>query len=123
MLARNITAPRHQNAPRLPEKDAKGFLQYVRGRGCIYAPMGGCAGKMEPQHLDFAGGKGMGSKVADRYCVPACSAHHALQHKKGWQIFMALMGTNANELLIEAARLWNKWPGRPNWERKQESGR
>lgn len=121
MLAANITAPRHKNAGRPPEKAAPGFLQYVRGRGCIFARMGGCSGKIEAMHLDFAGGKGVGTKVADRYAVPGCAGHHALQHRKGWQTFMRLMGTSANELLIAAARLWHAWPGRPAWERKQES--
>lgn len=123
MLARNITAPRRQNAPRIAEKSAPGFLQFVRGRACIFAHMGGCSGKMESAHLDFAGGKGIGTKVADRYAVPMCAGHHAMQHREGWQTFMALMGTTANELLVAAARLWNAWPGRPAWERKQEAGR
>lgn len=123
MLARNITAPRHQNAPRIAAKSAPGFLQYVRGRGCIFAGNGECEGKIEPMHLDFAGGKGIGTKVADRYCVPGCAGHHAMQHRIGWQTFMARMGTSANELLIAAARLWNSWSGRPAWERKQEQGR
>lgn len=123
MLAGNITAPRRKNAPRPPEKDARGFLQYVRGRGCIFAPMGGCEGKIEAMHLDFAGGKGMSSKVADRYSVPSCQAHHRMQHNKGWQTFIRLMGVRDNELLVAAARLWNAWPGRPAWERKQEIGR
>lgn len=123
MLARSITAPRHKNAGRPPEKDARGFLQWVRGRGCIFAHMGGCSGKIEPMHLDFAGGKGTSTKVADRYTVPGCSAHHRIQHNKGWQTFMRLMGTTANELLVAAARLWNAWPGRPAWERKQETSR
>lgn len=119
MLAGNLTAPRHRNAGRPPEKSARAFLQWVRGRRCIFAHDGKCEGKIEAMHLDFAGGKGVGTKVADRYAVPACSGHHRRQHNKGWQTFMAAMGTNANELLIAAARLWNAWPSRASWERKQ----
>jgi hypothetical protein len=119
MLGRSLLAPRRKNAPRPAEKDARGFLQWVRGRACLFAHMSGCSGKIEAAHLDFAGGKGVGTKVADRYAIPACQGHHRLQHDKGWTTFMALMGTNAKELLGAAARLWNAWPGRRAWERKQ----
>jgi hypothetical protein len=113
------TRSRHRNSGRPPEKDAKAFLQWLRGRPCVFADQGGCKGKMEAAHLDFAGGKGIGTKVADRYSVPMCSAHHALQHRVGWMTFIGRMGAAAPELMVAAARLWNAWPGRPAWERKQ----
>lgn len=109
----------HRNAGRPPEKDAPGFRQFVRGRPCIFADTGQCEGKREAAHLDFAGGKGVSTKVADRYSVPMCSAHHRLQHSLGWQTFMIRMEVTREQLLIAAARLWNAWPGRPAWERKQ----
>jgi hypothetical protein len=116
-------SPRHKNAGRPPEKSAPGFLQFVRGRECAFADHGGCEGKIEAMHLDFAGGKGMSTKVADRYSVPACSAHHRLQHNKGWITFMAKMGVSREAMMIAAARLWNAWPSRVAWERKQEERR
>jgi hypothetical protein len=87
---------------------------------CLFADSGDCAGKIEAAHLDFAGGKGIGTKVADRHCVPMCSYHHGLQHTKGWRTFMARLKTTQAELLAMAAWLWNKWPGRREWERKME---
>lgn len=116
------TRSRHKNAGRPPEKSAPGFLQYVRGRPCIFHDEGGCAGKIVPAHLDWAGGKGMGSKVADRYCVPMCGlGHHARQHSIGWDSFMAEMGVTREQLLLGSAKFWNAWPGRAAWERKQEA--
>lgn len=114
------SAPRRKNAGRPPEKDARQFLAWLRGRDCIFADSGECDGKIVAAHLDFAGGKGTGSKVADRYAVPirgGPNGHHALQHRIGWQTFMARMGVTREALMIAAARLWNKWPGRLKWER------
>lgn len=112
--------PAHRNAPRPPEKDAPGFKQWVRGRPCIFAYRGDCEGKRECAHLDFAGGKGMSTKVADRYSVCMCSGHHRLQTNIGWQTFMIRMEVTREQLMIAAARLWHAWPGRPAWERKQQ---
>lgn len=117
------TRPRHKNAPRPAEKSAPGFLQWLRGRECIFAHMGGCEGKIEAMHLDFAGDKGLSSKVSDRYAIPGCSTHHHLQHGLGWDTFVALMQTTKDELLKAAATFWRAWSGRPAWERKLEEGR
>lgn len=117
------SAPRRKNAPRPAEKSAPAFLQFVRGRECAFADHGGCEGKIEAMHLDFAGGKGVGTKVADRYALPACSAHHRQQHLIGWPAFISVKETTKEQLLIAAARLWNAWPGRIAWERKTEASR
>lgn len=115
---------RHRNAPRPAEKSAPGFLQWLRGRECFFAYMGDCDGKMEAMHLDFAGGKGMGTKVADRYSLPACTAHHSRQHTIGWDTFLAhAVGHTKEGLLYAAGRYWQAWPGRPSWERKLEDAR
>lgn len=117
------TSPRRRNASRPPEKAAPGFLQWIRGRECAFADHGGCEGKIEAMHLDFAGDKGMSSKVSDRYALPACGFHHRRQHTRGWISFCREMGTTKEALLIAAARLWNAWPSRIAWERKQEESR
>lgn len=44
---------------------------------------------MEAMHVDGAGGKGMGLKVADFMAVPGCSLAHRLYHDHGaisWQL-------------------------------------
>ena len=112
------TRPRNRNAGRPPEKDAPGFLQYLRGRPCVFHDEGGCADKIEAAHLDFAGDKGISTKVSDRYALPFCRGHHARQHSIGWDSFMAEMGVTREELMRGAAKFWNAWPGRPAWERK-----
>lgn len=110
------TAPRRKNSGRPDEKSALGFLQWLRGRPCIFADHGGCEGKIEAMHLDFAGGKGVGSKVADRYALPSCSFHHRRQHQRGWISFCREMEVTKEQLLNAAAILWNQWPGRRAWE-------
>jgi hypothetical protein len=114
------TRPRKRNAPRPAEKSAPGFLQWVRGRACCLLSRGGCGGKIEAAHVDYAGDKGMGTKVADRHVVPLCAFHHAEQHRIGWKSFEAkYSGLNA---LTTADFLWRHWPGLPLWERKQANG-
>lgn len=113
------TRPRRRNAPRLAEKSALGFLQWLRGRECAFAWLGGCEGRIEAAHVDYAGGKGMATKVADRFAVPACSGHHKLQTDRGWQRFES--GFNQPGFALTAANAyWDRWPGRLAWERKQE---
>jgi hypothetical protein len=109
-------SPRKKNAGRPPEKDARGFLQWLRGRECAFALYGGCEGRIEAMHLDFAGGKGTGTKVADKFALPCCSGHHLRQHTKGWATFLKEIGVNKEALLSAADRFWKAWPGRPKWE-------
>lgn len=71
---------------------------------------------MTAAHVDHAGDKGMGSKVADRHCIPLCDGHHRRQHSRGWATFEreCLNGKSAVAL---AAAYWEAWPGRIQWER------
>ena len=117
------TRPRKRNAPRPAEKRAPGFLQWLRGRVCL-AASAGCSGKIEAAHVDYAGGKGVGTKVADKYAVPLCSAHHRSQHSMGWSSFEReeLEGFDG-AALTAAFKYWHMWPGRIAWERKLEAGR
>ena len=114
-------APRRRNAPRIAEKSAPGFLAWLRKRECAFADHGSCEGKIQAMHLDFAGGKGTGTKVADRYAVPACAAHHRQQHLVGWVTFISLKDTTKEALLGAADILWRAWPGRIAWERKLDA--
>lgn len=109
-----------KNAGRPPEKDAPRFLRWIRTRGyCVFRNYGGCEGKIEAMHLDFAGGKGTGTKVADKFSLPACSGHHSRQHTKGWATFLRELGLTKEALLDAAARLWRAWPDRAKWEANQ----
>lgn len=116
MLARSAFAPRHKNAPRPPWKVAEAFKQWLRGRPCA------CAGRLcdgnsrtVAAHVDHAGGKGMGTKVADRHCIPLSDQCHRLQHSVGWRTYEQFLCSDAVKL---AEQYWRKWPGRSSWEAK-----
>lgn len=111
------TRPRHKNAGRPPEKCAPQFLQWLRSRRCILNRTGDCSGKARACHVDYAGGKGMATKVADKFSVPMCDGHHGEQHR-GWKTFEAKYRINC---LALSADFWLRWPGRPAWERKNQS--
>lgn len=119
-MTRIDTRPRLRNSGRPPEKSAPGFLKYVRGRSCLVANAG-CSERIEAAHVDYAGGKGIGTKVADRYAVPLCSTHHAMQHVMGWAAFERQYFGEAGYALKAAEFLWSRWGGRTKWEKKQEA--
>jgi hypothetical protein len=122
-MLRVNTKPRHRNSPRIAEKSAPAFLQWLRGRECLFEFLGGCDGRMEAAHVDYAGGKGMATKVADRFAVPACSIHHKRQTDMGWKQFEGRLIAREGFALRAAERYWRAWPGRIAWERKQETER
>lgn len=111
--------PRRRNSPRPAEKSAPGFKQWVRGRNCL-ASGSACQGKVEAAHVDYAGGKGIGTKVADKFTVPLCTFHHRLQHSMGWPKFNFVYLQKYGGALEAANALWQRWPGRIAWERKLE---
>lgn len=112
-------SPRHKNAPRPREKSAPAYLQWLRGRPCMFADKGGCDGKIVAAHVDYAGDKGISTKVSDRFAVPMCGGpdgHHAAQHRWGWQTFEANFGLAPGDTLLAAGAYWKAWPGRVKWE-------
>lgn len=110
------TKPRKRNAPRAPWRVAKSFHQWLRGRPCAADGIH-CEGRIEAAHVDHAGGKGVGLKVADRYALPLCSAHHRRQHNRGWKTFEAeCLGGKSAVAMSDA--YWMAWPGRIEWERE-----
>jgi hypothetical protein len=120
------TRPRKRNAPRPAEKSAPGFLQWLRGRECLVGNAD-CRGKSQAAHVDYAGDKGIGTKVSDRFAVPMCAHHHGMQHNMGWPrfetwFFRSLKSLGGEGYALRAAeQFWAKWPGRIAWERKQEA--
>jgi hypothetical protein len=85
-------SPRKRNSGKALEgRSYPQHLKWLRGRPCILEGRHGhaCEGKMEAMHVDGAGGKGMGLKVADYKAVPGCSEAHRLYHQYGattWQV-------------------------------------
>jgi hypothetical protein len=107
---------RHKNSGRPPEKDAPKFKEWLRKTyDCTFHLDGKCEGKIEAMHLDFAGGKGMGTKVADSFSLPCCTGHHRRQHNKGWATFLREVGATKEALLEAAGKLWRAWPGLFKW--------
>jgi hypothetical protein len=125
-MLRVNTKPRHRNSPRIAEKSAPGFLQWLRGRDCYVAThrrvgiTSPCSGKIEAAHVDYAGDKGMGSKVSDKYAIPLCGHHHREQHRLGWSLFERGRFGWGGAALSAASQFWRAWPGRIAWERKLE---
>ena len=123
MLARSAFGPRHKNAPRPAQKSAPQFLQWLRGRGCVVcfkSPGAADDVRIEAAHVDHAGGKGIGTKVADKFAIPLCGGpegHHAEQHRIGWKSFEAKYGLDAVDV---AGQFWKAWPGRIAWEARQD---
>lgn len=110
------TRPRKKNAGRAPWRIARSYLQWLRGRPCA-ADGTFCDGDIQAAHVDHAGGKGMGLKVADRHAIPLCAAHHARQHSKGWHTFeKECLGGKSAVAMADA--YWNAWPGHFEWERE-----
>lgn len=109
--------PRRRNAPRPAWKVADSFRQWLRGRPCAADAYGHCDGRMVAAHVDHAGDKGMGTKVADRHCIPLCDGHHKRQHARGWATFeRECLGGKPAVALADA--YWRAWPGRSEWERE-----
>lgn len=68
---------------------------------------------MEAMHVDHAGGKGTGLKVADFRAVPACSEAHRLYHQYGAKTWEATWKVD----LIQAAHEYAKAsPHKHLWE-------
>ena len=107
--------PRKRNSPRPAEKSAPGYLQWLRGRPCMIGGLECSGERIEAAHVDYAGDKGMGTKVSDKHAVPLCSRHHHQQHSIGWQSFERMHNITA---LSAAVVYWNAWPGRRAWEDK-----
>ena len=116
MIRTAITRPRNRNRGRPAEKHAPGFKQFIRGRDCLVGEK--CDGKIEPAHVDYAGGKGMGTKVADSFTVPLCSRHHREQHQEGWSTFERHYFGKEGYALKASEELWRAWPSRGRWEAK-----
>lgn len=117
MLGPAMLRNRHKNAPRPAWKVADAFRQWLRGRPCACAGKNDeCGGPMRSAHVDYAGDKGMGSKVSDRFCIPLSDNCHRLQHTMGWKSFDERVLGGASRGLMLSQEYWLAWPGRAKWE-------
>lgn len=112
---------RHRNAPRPAWKVADAFRQWLRGRPCACAGKNpACDGPIRSAHVDHAGSKGVGTKVADSNCIPLSDACHNLQHSIGWRTFEKTYLPGGNAVTLSDA-YWAAWPGRKKWEQDLEA--
>lgn len=107
-------SPRRKNSPRPAWKVARSYAQWLRGRPCAVANLGGCEGDMESAHTPDPMSKGVGTKAADYNEIPLCRKHHDMHTRKGW----SAIGLTREKARAMAAAYWHKWPGRVAWERK-----
>jgi len=68
---------------------------------------------MEAMHVDHAGGKSMGLKVADFHAVPACSEAHRLYHQYGAKTWERTWGV---DLVLAAKQYAAASPHKHLWE-------
>lgn len=106
--------PRARNSNRRAEtKSCPGHLKWLRGRCCALEARGGCSGRIVAAHVDHAGGKGIGTKVADYHAIPLCDGHHREQHQRGWASFELAYSFDA---VVSAAVYWRTSPHRAKFE-------
>jgi hypothetical protein len=126
-MLRVSTKPRKRNSPRIAEKSAPGFLQWLRGRECACGGRNpGCGGKIQSAHGPDKATKGIGTKSTDACAMPLSLNCHALQHRIGWISFgityLATRDFTTDTVKAICAEYWKKWPGRAAWERKLSDG-
>lgn len=97
---------------------AEEFRRWLRKLPCACCQqVGTLSDPIVAAHVDHAGGKGTGTKVADRHSLPLLDSCHKRQHTVGWPAFeKTLPGADA---VMLSAVYWTEWPGRRDWERQQ----
>jgi len=65
-----------------------------------------CNGDVVGAHIRIGSGAGMGQKPEDNRIVPACHAHHTLQHNKGELWFH---GAFLNEAVRLGREIWKQY--------------
>lgn len=99
--------PRRKNSARPAWKVAKSFHQWLRGRPCAVAKLGGCSGHMEAAHTPDPRSKGMGTKAADYNAIPLCKGHHDQHTRRAW----SSIGLTRETAQAMAAEYWRQWKG------------
>lgn len=97
-------------------KCAEEYRRWLRRLPCVAChAIGDRTNPIVAAHVDHAGGKGTGTKVADRHCIPLCDHCHQEQHRDGWRTFEKKLPMQ--DATVVATAFWQQWPGRAAWER------
>lgn len=99
--------PKRRNAKRPAWKVATAFHQWLRGRPCAVAKLGGCWGRMEAAHTPDPMSKGVGTKAADHNAIPLCTGHHRQHTSQAW----SSIGLTRDSARAMAAEYWRAWKG------------
>lgn len=99
--------PRKRNAPRPAWKVQKAYHQWLRGRQCAVAHLGGCEGRMEAAHTPDPMSKGAGTKAADHNAIPLCWHHHEKHTRQGW----SAIGLTRDKAQAMGGEYWRLWKG------------
>jgi len=122
VLGPSMLRNRHRNAPRPAWKVADAFRQWLRGRPCACAGKNpNCGGPIRSAHVDYAGTKGIGTKVDDRFCIPLSDYFNKTQHAIGWHTFETRYLNGPGSGLMLSNEYWAAWPGRSRWESELEA--
>jgi len=113
-----FTTRKPPRAGRPAWKQAEEYKRWLRKLRCAACEADRTdANPIVAAHVDHAGGKGVATKVADRFCIPLCDECHRRQHRMGWPAFER--GLPYADAIALASRYWSEWPGRVAWEREQ----
>jgi len=94
--------------PKAKATKSKGYLSFIHLLPCIITGQKG----VEAAHLSMAApkyghyGRGKGSKVSDRWCLPLSQAAHARQHQIGEDLFWRNAGIDPHILALTIHSLW-----------------
>ena len=122
MLTRKSFMPRKRAKARsFDPKRCEPYLRWLRRLPCVLDGRGGCSGRIVAAHVDYAGDKGMATKVSDRYAVPMCDGHHTVQHGWGWKSFESNFRIDTLELSKAYYDEWLKTPAGREWEREHDT--
>lgn len=96
-----------------------GHLQWIRGHECCVAKQCeyGCEGRIQAAHVRCETDGGTALKPSDKYTVPLCASHHAIQHLIGEPEFEKRYGIKMKEI---AEKLWNLSPHGRKWRLEHE---
>lgn len=97
--------------PKAKPTKSKGYLGFIHELTCCVT------GNPEVQaaHLSFAApkyghyGRGRGSKVSDRWCLPLSAEQHALQHSGNEELYWRQIGINPHILALIIHGLWSDY--------------
>lgn len=99
--------PKRRNSARPAWRVQKSYHQWLRGRPCAVARLGGCSGPMEAAHTPDPMSKGTSIKAADHNAMPLCQHHHRTHTNGGW----SKIGLTRDSAQKMAGEYWRLWKG------------